>query len=159
MSKSWVDRLTSWNVESLFSRKPSPKIKRSIYVNEPLPNDYFDRKGRVKKEHVYNTNQVLTSKYTIFTFLPRNLLEQFRRVANVCVGAIPSLLLLKNSHQYPSESFWLSTFFSSFLSLPQFRQAWSSFLSSSYWASRRPRTAMKISSVIRQTAVLTTLQR
>lgn len=52
-------------------------------MNEPLPDDYFDRKGRIKKEHVYNTNQVLTSKYTVLTFLPRNLLEQFRRVANV----------------------------------------------------------------------------
>jgi phospholipid-translocating ATPase len=32
---------------------------------------------------VYPTNQVITSKYTIITFLPRNLLEQFRRVANI----------------------------------------------------------------------------
>lgn len=27
--------------------------------------------------------QVKTSKYTLVTFVPRNLLEQFRRVANV----------------------------------------------------------------------------
>jgi hypothetical protein len=27
--------------------------------------------------------QVITSKYNLITFLPRNLLEQFRRVANV----------------------------------------------------------------------------
>lgn len=32
---------------------------------------------------IFESNQVLTSKYNIFTFLPRNLLEQFRRVANV----------------------------------------------------------------------------
>ena len=31
----------------------------------------------------FSTNQVLTSKYNIVTFLPRNLLEQFRRVANI----------------------------------------------------------------------------
>ncbi|GAA5888077.1 hypothetical protein JCM6882_000274 [Rhodosporidiobolus microsporus] len=31
----------------------------------------------------FDSNQVLTSKYNIFTFLPRNLLEQFRRVANI----------------------------------------------------------------------------
>lgn len=32
---------------------------------------------------IYESNQVLTSKYNIITFLPRNLIEQFRRVANV----------------------------------------------------------------------------
>jgi phospholipid-translocating ATPase len=42
----------------------------------------------VKKDHVYTTNQVVTSKYTIITFLPRNLLEQFRRIANVYVSLI-----------------------------------------------------------------------
>ncbi|GJJ13717.1 hypothetical protein Clacol_007973 [Clathrus columnatus] len=83
MSKSWTNRLTNWNVESLFSRKPSPKTKRSIFVNEPLPNDYFDHKHRIKREYVYSTNQIVTSKYTVITFLPRNLLEQFRRVANI----------------------------------------------------------------------------
>ncbi|GAA5868490.1 hypothetical protein JCM8547_006290 [Rhodosporidiobolus lusitaniae] len=31
----------------------------------------------------FDSNQVLTSKYNIVTFLPRNLLEQFRRVANI----------------------------------------------------------------------------
>ncbi|GAA5851367.1 hypothetical protein JCM9279_001119 [Rhodotorula babjevae] len=31
----------------------------------------------------FSSNQVLTSKYNIVTFLPRNLLEQFRRVANI----------------------------------------------------------------------------
>ncbi|KAF8507334.1 phospholipid-translocating ATPase [Hysterangium stoloniferum] len=83
MAQSWYNRLTNWNVESLFARAPPPRTKRSIFVNETLPNDYFDQKGRPKKDHVYITNQVVTSKYTIITFLPRNLLEQFRRVANV----------------------------------------------------------------------------
>ena len=58
---------------------------RTVFINENLPDDYFDNKHRVKKEHVYSSNQVITSKYTIITFLPRNLLEQFRRVANVYV--------------------------------------------------------------------------
>ncbi|KAM0756281.1 phospholipid-translocating P-type ATPase [Meredithblackwellia eburnea MCA 4105] len=31
----------------------------------------------------FESNQVLTSKYNIFTFIPRNLIEQFRRVANI----------------------------------------------------------------------------
>lgn len=32
---------------------------------------------------IFESNQVLTSKYNVITFLPRNLLEQFRRVANI----------------------------------------------------------------------------
>ncbi|KAF8514068.1 phospholipid-translocating ATPase [Gautieria morchelliformis] len=83
MAPAWYDRIANWNVASLFARPPPPRTGRSIFLNQHLPNDYFDDKGRVKKEHVYITNQVVTSKYTIITFLPRNLLEQFRRVANV----------------------------------------------------------------------------
>ncbi|TRM59267.1 hypothetical protein BD626DRAFT_508768 [Schizophyllum amplum] len=77
----WYAKLADFNVESLFSRKREPGPKRSVYVNEPLPDEYRDHKGRVKKEHTYVTNQVISSKYTIITFLPRNILEQFRRVA------------------------------------------------------------------------------
>ena len=78
----WYDKFAAFNVESLFSRKRPLGPPRSVFVNQELPEDYFDKKGRVKKEHSYATNQVITSKYTIITFLPRNLLEQFRRVAN-----------------------------------------------------------------------------
>ena len=43
----------------------------------------LNEKGKVLKGHKQPTNQVITSKYTIITFLPRNLFEQFRRVANI----------------------------------------------------------------------------
>lgn len=82
---AWYAKLAAFNVENLFVRKKEPGPRRTVYVNEDIPDDYRDHKGRVKPEHVYSTNQVLTSKYTIITFLPRNLLEQFRRVANVYV--------------------------------------------------------------------------
>lgn len=59
-------------------------------MNENLPEEYIDHQGSVHKEHIYATNQVITSKYTILTFIPRNLLEQFRRVANVCVNVLNS---------------------------------------------------------------------
>lgn len=39
-----------------------------------------------KNQHpnsIYPTNQIRTSKYTILSFLPKNLLEQFHRVANL----------------------------------------------------------------------------
>ena len=78
----WYDKFAAFNVESLFSRKREPGPPRSVFVHEDLPPEYYDKKQRVTKDHVYATNQVITSKYTIITFLPRNLLEQFRRVAN-----------------------------------------------------------------------------
>lgn len=78
----WYDKFAAFNVESLFSRKREPGPPRSVFVHEELPADYYDKKQRVRKEFVYSTNQVITSKYTVVTFLPRNLLEQFRRVAN-----------------------------------------------------------------------------
>jgi len=82
---AWYDKLAAFNVESLFSRHREPGPPRTIFLNEDLPPEYLGKNNKPKKEHIYTTNQVITSKYTIFTFLPRNLLEQFRRVANVCV--------------------------------------------------------------------------
>ena len=76
-------KLAAFNVENLFVKKKEPGPPRTVYVNQDLPPNYLDTKGRVRPQHVYSTNQVITSKYTIITFLPRNLLEQFRRIANV----------------------------------------------------------------------------
>lgn len=85
----WYNRWAEWKVEDLFSKKRDPGPRRTVYMNENLPEEYFDHQGKVHKEHIYATNQVITSKYTILTFLPRNILEQFRRVANVCVLILP----------------------------------------------------------------------
>ncbi|KAJ3734877.1 phospholipid-translocating ATPase [Lentinula guzmanii] len=84
-------KLTAFNVENLFVKKRKSGPPRTIFINEDLPRDYWDNKGKIKPEYVYTTNQVITSKYTILTFLPRNLLEQFRRVANVFFLAIAVL--------------------------------------------------------------------
>lgn len=84
---AWYDKLADFKVEALFSRKKLPGPPRSVVVHQDLPPDYLTDKGKVKKEHVHSTNQVITSKYTIITFLPRNLLEQFRRVANMCASS------------------------------------------------------------------------
>ena len=81
---AWYDRLiSSFSIQDLFVRKRAPGPPRTIYINQPLPESYYDKKHRVLKEHKYNSNQVITSKYTLVTFLPRNLLEQYRRIANV----------------------------------------------------------------------------
>ena len=42
----------------------------------------------------YPDNTVSTSKYSVITFLPRALLEQFRRLANVYFGVISVLMLI-----------------------------------------------------------------
>ncbi|KAJ7179920.1 phospholipid-translocating ATPase [Mycena crocata] len=87
----WYKRLVAFKIEDLFSRKKVAGPPRTVHVNETLPADYLDHKGKVKPAHLYPSNQVITSKYTIITFLPRNLLEQFRRVANVFFLALAIL--------------------------------------------------------------------
>ncbi|BFZ02549.1 hypothetical protein BsWGS_05588 [Bradybaena similaris] len=49
-----------------------PEIERIIRVNDPVFNAQFQ----------YANNYISTSKYNIFTFLPKNLFEQFQRLAN-----------------------------------------------------------------------------
>ncbi|KAI5116853.1 hypothetical protein M0805_006806 [Coniferiporia weirii] len=88
---AWYDRIAAFNVESLFAKSKVPGPPRSVFVNEDLPQDYRDNKGRMKKEYVYTANQVVTSKYTFITFFPRNLLEQFRRIANIFFAVIAIL--------------------------------------------------------------------
>ncbi|RNA39590.1 putative phospholipid-transporting ATPase IF, partial [Brachionus plicatilis] len=50
---------------------------RIIYLNNSLPEDYSG-----EKPCPYSSNRVCTSKYTLLNFLPKNLYEQFRRIAN-----------------------------------------------------------------------------
>ncbi|KAF9818947.1 hypothetical protein IEO21_02361 [Rhodonia placenta] len=86
----WYSKASNFNVEALFthSRELTP---RTVYVHEDLPEHFVDPKGRIKREYVFCSNQVITSKYSVITFLPRNLLEQFRRVANIFFLAIAIL--------------------------------------------------------------------
>ncbi|KAF8154452.1 phospholipid-transporting ATPase 1 [Crassisporium funariophilum] len=55
--------------------------RRNIYVNHSLSAMEMDHDGEPKVRYV--RNKVRTTKYTIFTFIPKNLYEQFRRVANL----------------------------------------------------------------------------
>ncbi|GJN88512.1 hypothetical protein Rhopal_001478-T1 [Rhodotorula paludigena] len=104
-------RLGNVDVLSLFSTKRKNPYPRQVLVNVPAPAEALtvgpkvplwtkkvkDEEGRVIRSEwkgfgskeipapgwTFDSNQVLTSKYNIVTFLPRNLLEQFRRVANI----------------------------------------------------------------------------
>lgn len=53
---------------------------RTIYINIRPPKDKFNHKGAYTVRYV--SNEIHTTKYNIFTFIPKNLFEQFRRLAN-----------------------------------------------------------------------------
>ncbi|GAA5984594.1 hypothetical protein JCM10908_003414 [Rhodotorula pacifica] len=57
-----------------FGRAPKPKERRTVWVN--VEGVKTDPRG-------YERNKVRTSKYTLLSFVPKNLSEQFRRVANI----------------------------------------------------------------------------
>lgn len=84
--RSLLQRFKDFDIANIFTPAPPLPVPRTVYVNAPLPDDFYVHKRgerKVRKDARYATNQVVTSKYTIFTFLPRNLLEQFRRIANM----------------------------------------------------------------------------
>lgn len=56
--------------------------RRHIYVNMELPSYEYDEQGnRISGQYV--SNRIRTAKYTPLTFIPKNLFEQFRNVANL----------------------------------------------------------------------------
>ncbi|KXN91577.1 Phospholipid-transporting ATPase DNF1 [Leucoagaricus sp. SymC.cos] len=61
--------------------KEIPGVRRNVYVNYPLAPEEVGSDGEPKARYV--RNKVRTTKYTILTFIPKNLYEQFRRVANL----------------------------------------------------------------------------
>ncbi|CBQ73700.1 related to DNF1-protein transporter [Sporisorium reilianum SRZ2] len=73
----------SLDPDTVFKKERPPPAPRSVYFNEPLPQHAFDAKGHPQYPFVFASNQVLTAKYTIYNFVFKNLLEQFRRVANL----------------------------------------------------------------------------
>ncbi|PWN38046.1 phospholipid-translocating P-type ATPase [Meira miltonrushii] len=67
---------------TLRKKKKKPAKRRNVYLNIPptSPNEVTKNGQPIAR---YPRNKVRTSKYTIVTFLPRFLSEQFRRMANV----------------------------------------------------------------------------
>ncbi|GAA5983570.1 hypothetical protein JCM5350_004867 [Sporobolomyces pararoseus] len=55
-------------------KKVKAKERRVVYVNV---------EGAKTNPKAYERNKVRTSKYTLISFLPKNLAEQFRRIANI----------------------------------------------------------------------------
>ncbi|ORX58448.1 phospholipid-translocating P-type ATPase [Piromyces finnis] len=56
-------------------------VERRVFVNTELPPSSVDKFGA--QLFSYPKNKIKTSKYTIINFLPKNLYEQCRRVANL----------------------------------------------------------------------------
>lgn len=50
---------------------------RTIFINTKRPHDYEGTEPLL-----YCDNEIVTSKYTFLTFFPKNMYEQFRRIAN-----------------------------------------------------------------------------
>ena len=62
-------------------RRPTRKV---IYVGDKtrtIPNKIPTENG--PKPKTFTTNHVVTSKYTALNFMPKFLLEQFRKLANI----------------------------------------------------------------------------
>ncbi|KAK5828928.1 hypothetical protein F5H01DRAFT_270173, partial [Linnemannia elongata] len=67
--------------DTKISLRKSKKESRRVFVNIPPPAQYLDKNGLPKL--TFGSNRINTAKYTTLTFLPKNLFEQFRRVANM----------------------------------------------------------------------------
>ncbi|KAL1740994.1 hypothetical protein HDZ31DRAFT_46374 [Schizophyllum fasciatum] len=68
-----------------------PGARRRVYVNCALPPNELDHNGEPLVR--YPRNKVRTTKYTILTFIPKNLYKQFHGVANIF---FLSLVVLQN---------------------------------------------------------------
>ncbi|KAJ1983054.1 hypothetical protein H4R34_001510, partial [Dimargaris verticillata] len=74
------------------SSKLEGATERTVYINLSIPEDECDSHGRPKAR--FTPNKIRTSKYTLTTFVPKNLFEQFRRAANVYFLATAILQLI-----------------------------------------------------------------
>lgn len=71
--------LRSFFVKHIRDTRDAKTEFRTVYANQIKPDDYEETTELLK----YNSNQIVTSKYTLWNFLPKNLFEQFRRIANI----------------------------------------------------------------------------
>eukprot|EP00163_Fabomonas_tropica_P014187 TRINITY_DN2587_c0_g3_i2.p1 TRINITY_DN2587_c0_g3~~TRINITY_DN2587_c0_g3_i2.p1 ORF type:complete len:178 (+),score=21.59 TRINITY_DN2587_c0_g3_i2:430-963(+) len=81
---SYSSSLSSSEESKKMATTDAPEEFRHIYLNDAHAN----------AENKYTGNGITTSKYTVLTFLPKNLFEQFRRVANLYFLVIAVLQLL-----------------------------------------------------------------
>lgn len=73
------DEQNDTNLRRTESTASQTSKRRKLYVNMKPSSDFQDSVG----EHSWVSNRVRTAKYTPLTFIPKNLFEQFRNVANL----------------------------------------------------------------------------
>lgn len=67
------------DVGSIHIRSKIPKTTILIFINHKFSPKY----GKlIEEKPLIQDNRIITSKYTLFNFLPKNLFLQFRRVGN-----------------------------------------------------------------------------
>eukprot|EP00158_Paraphelidium_tribonemae_P005958 Partr_v1_DN27603_c3_g1_i2_m65322 putative ATPase, class VI, type len=82
-----------YSAKGSFAFPPASDNARLIYMNLQPPDEYTERHMAQCKH--YSPNVIRTRKYNIISFIPKNLFEQFRRIANfyflalVLLGAVP----------------------------------------------------------------------
>ena len=81
---------------NIFRRSHTGPNFRIVVPNHTVPDDIpIDNKNH--PNYGFHTNKIKTTKYTILTFLPKNLFEQFHRFANlyfifvVCLNWVPEV--------------------------------------------------------------------
>eukprot|EP00301_Raphidiophrys_heterophryoidea_P026383 c9096_g1_i2.p1 GENE.c9096_g1_i2~~c9096_g1_i2.p1 ORF type:complete len:553 (+),score=137.59 c9096_g1_i2:123-1781(+) len=89
---TFVDRFL---IAAKLKKKPedNPDDIRTIYINDPLRNTEFK----------FCDNHVSTTRYTLLTFLPKNLYEQLHRLANMyflCIGLLQLFTTLSPTGKY-----------------------------------------------------------
>lgn len=77
-----ADEVVEREIQRTESTSSYMQNRRKIYVNMKLPSSEFDDNGR-RIDQSYVHNRVRTAKYTPISFIPKNLFEQFRNVANL----------------------------------------------------------------------------
>jgi hypothetical protein len=74
-SVRWLRRLLE--VTRVRDHRERNATLRTVFVNGARPAGYAGAEPLA-----YCHNEIVTSKYTLLTFVPKNLFEQFRRIAN-----------------------------------------------------------------------------
>lgn len=72
----WANRFLFWRQ----AKTPEPPRMRTIVPNHAVPPGV---KAKHHPNRAYSDNAIRTSKYTPLSFIPKNLLEQFHRFANL----------------------------------------------------------------------------
>ncbi|XP_029439242.1 probable phospholipid-transporting ATPase VB isoform X2 [Rhinatrema bivittatum] len=85
--------MTSWSTEAVCAamrrRQRKKKEDQSRVVTSNLPFERCQWKDNPNQD--YDTNEIKTTKYTVLSFLPKNLFEQFHRFANLYFVAVAAL--------------------------------------------------------------------